>query len=714
MVTAQEEIGKSLEVQGTPVTIVDQLRTLDVNVTAMVSANVTIAGPLTPAGNVAIAIEQSIQLNVLVVNTAIAVTQSGTWNIAVVTTVTGITNTVNVSVTNVITVTGSVTVSGSVTIESGTVSITGPVTVTGAVTVTGSVSITNPTIAVTQSGTWNIATVTTVSAISSTVNVQVQNTTIGVTQSGTWNIATLTTITDTVGVNITNSITLSIQSGQSGGVDVDIASQSVGNISVNIAASAITLNVAIQSSAVTLNVAIQSSAVTLNVAIQSSAVTLNVAIQSSAVTLNVAIQSSAVTLNVAIQSSAVTLNVNITASSVALDISFQNRYSNMLTNSGFETGALTPWSDWVEGNVTVQSTTKYGGSYACQLNPPAGTARRVGQTNLTPCKPGEVLEFTAAVKADANITSSYLYFQWRTVEGTYKFGTSDSDYGGNYDWTRKTFRAVVPDGMAQFDVCFRAVSSAGAAGYAYLDSTYISRVVDPGIDTSLNLKISIAASTVTLNVAIQSSAVTLNVAIQSSAVTLNVAIQSSAVTLNVNVTNSTINVSGTVSISGTVNITGTVNISGTVTVTGTVNISGVAQMDIEAQSVGVSIQGEWQSEQGNLKTRAAAWATLASGGTGNDDYTVPAGKRLFVYGATFATRSQSTGADNPQEVHWYLSAGGVTIAWGVIGEGQQTCPLVFSAPVRCDATSVLRLSLTNIGASTGYVMGSWWGYEKTV
>jgi cytoskeletal protein CcmA (bactofilin family) len=266
----------------------------------------------------------------------------------------------------------------------------------------------------------------------------------------------------------------------------------------------------------------------------------------------------------------------------------------------------------------------------------------------------------------------------------------------------------------------------------------------------------VTASEIMMPVDIQAQYITLDINIAASAVTLDINITASEVTLNVNITNTTINVAGTVSISGTVTVTGsvtvsgtvsisgtvtvsgtvaisgtvavsgTVNISGTVTITGTVNISGtvtitgsvsitgVASITITAQTVGVSIQGEWQSEQGNLKTRAAAWATLASGGTGNDDYTVPAGKRLFVYGATFATRSQSTGADNPQEVHWYLSAGGVTIAWGVIGEGQQTCPLVFSAPVRCDAANVLRLSLTNIGASTGYVMGSWWGYEKTV
>jgi hypothetical protein len=69
-------------------------------------------------------------------------------------------------------------------------------------------------------------------------------------------------------------------------VNVNIAAQAVGNLNVNIAASAVTLNVAIQSSAVTLNVAIQSSAVTLNVAIQS-AVQLNINIAAQAVDVNV-------------------------------------------------------------------------------------------------------------------------------------------------------------------------------------------------------------------------------------------------------------------------------------------------------------------------------------------------------------------------------------------------------------------------------------------
>jgi hypothetical protein len=216
--------------------------------------------------------------------------------------------------------------------------------------------------------------------------------------------------------------------------------------------------------------------------------------------------------------------------------------------------------------------------------------------------------------------------------------------------------------------------------------------------SAVTLNVNITASAVTLNVAIQSSAVTLNVNITASAVTLNVAIQSSAVTLNVNISSSSV----------TLNVTVT---NATLNVTGSVTISGTANITITGQSVGVSIQGEWQVEQGNLKTYAGG-GSLASGAQGYISYTVPAGKILYIYGATFCTRSYATGGDNPQEMSCELDLNATTIMVAIVGEAQQTVPLVFSTPFKAAAGIVVRMYSTNIGAASGTYLNSWWGYEK--
>lgn len=230
----------------------------------------------------------------LTVDGTVAATQSGTWNVATVTTLTGITNVVQVGDNS-----GSITVddgAGSLTVD-GTVAISGTVTVdselttadldTGAGTDTravvglalaasggallvgsanpmpisdnsGSITV-DGTLAATQSGTWNVATVTAVTSITNAVavtdnsgsltvdgTVAFSNTTIAVTnagtflvqaaQSGTWNVGTVASITAAVAVTdnsgsltvdgtvafsnttiaVTNAGTFAVQAAQSG------------------------------------------------------------------------------------------------------------------------------------------------------------------------------------------------------------------------------------------------------------------------------------------------------------------------------------------------------------------------------------------------------------------------------------------------------------------------------------------------------------------
>jgi len=208
----------------------------------------------------------------------------------------------------------------------------------------------------------------------------------------------------------------------------------------------------------------------------------------------------------------------------------------------------------------------------------------------------------------------------------------------------------------------------------------------------MTLDINIAASAVTLNVAIQSSAVTLNVAIQSSAVTLNVNISSSSVTLNVTVTNATLNVTGSVTISGTANV------------------------QITAQTVGVSVQGEWQVEQGNLNVNSAE-STPAAGSTSSVSQTVPAGKVLYVYGCSFAVVSHTAGADNPQECYCYAglgAAGATRVAYAAVNEGTQSATIIFNTPIKVTAGQTFGAYMKNVGSVSTDIGVSFWGYEKSV
>jgi hypothetical protein len=232
----------------------------------------------------------------------------------------------------------------------------------------------------------------------------------------------------------------------------------------------------------------------------------------------------------------------------------------------------------------------------------------------------------------------------------------------------------------------------------------------------------VTASDIMMPVDIQAQYIDLDVNIASSEVTLNIAIQSSAVTLNVLITNSsiavtgtvsiagTVAISGTVSISGTVTITGTVNISGTVTITGAVSITGVASITITAQTVGVSIQGEWQIQQGNLKTLNGG-ASAGSGATATPtSWTVTAGKTFYIYGIMCATVSYSTGLDDPQEANFDFDVNGVSVCWPIVGAAQQTVSINFSTPIKATSGQLVRLRATNQGYATGMFIGSIWGY----
>jgi len=116
-----------------------------------------------------------------------------------------------------------------------------------------------------------------------------------------------------------------------------------------------------------------------------------------------------------------------------------------------------------------------------------------------------------------------------------------------------------------------------------------------------------------VNVNLSAQTVTMEVKIVASDVTLNVAIQSSAVTLDVNITGSSVTLD--------VNVVGTANVNITDAI---VNISSVKLMDT-----------------GTVLIKSG----YVSGGTSTTIYTVPAGKRAYVYYACLLATSISTAGE---------------------------------------------------------------------
>ncbi|MHA1742160.1 MAG: LamG domain-containing protein, partial [Candidatus Thorarchaeota archaeon] len=630
--------------------------TLDVNVTNA-SLTVNIGAPLTDTGYLASSIVESVQLDVNIAASAV---------------------TLNVAITS-----SSVTLDVNVTNASLTVNIGGPLTTSGYVAseIVKSVQLDV-----------NIA------ASAVTLNVAIKSSDV------------------TLNVNVTNaSLTVNIGGPLSTSGYVQTSIMESVQLDVNIAASAVTLNVAIKSSDVTLNVNVTNASLTVNIGgpvdahgyVQThimDSVQLDVNIAASAVTLNVAIQSSAVTLDVNIASSAVTLDINVTnpvlqvgQAKSALRFNGEGDYVD-ISDSGaewdFQTFTVAVW---------VRTRAKSGGiigeGYKWRLTVTTGGKVKFWIRGLvdTTDTSDELISNTAINDGRLHLVVA-LYNVSTKVMQIYIDGVLDAEKttsveiyadGGNtqaigtYYVGSSAFVNAVISNVLIYD---RALSATEISDlYSYPQSPPTNGLVawynfDEGSGTTLHdkspygnhgtihgatwvseagevpalvnvnlsaqtvtLEVKIVASDVTLNVAIQSSdvtldvniasqAVTLDVNIASSDVTLNVAIQSSAVTLDVNIASSsaTLNVQITGStVTLDVNVVGTANVNITDAI---VNISALKLMDEGT----LLVKSSWCSEGGTT--------TL---------YTVPTGKKAYIYLAHLTVKSTSTTTEGNGTLYVY-------------------------------------------------------------
>ena len=149
-------------------------------------------------------------------------------------------------------------------------------------------------------------------------------------------------------------------------------------------------------------------------------------------------------------------------------------------------------------------------------------------------------------------------------------------------------------------------------------------------------------------------------------------------------------------------------------VTMNVNITASAvtiNMDIKAQSVAIKSQGEWSPQAGQQKYFRVSGSSVAVGGSAAADYTVTAGKTLFIthfggsmYGTAAADR------DKDQVCYMNIMNNTTAIILAELG-GHGGGGMVLPTPVKIPAGEVFRYQIWNFSNHVCEVYLTAGGYE---
>lgn len=211
----------------------------------------------------------------------------------------------------------------------------------------------------------------------------------------------------------------------------------------------------------------------------------------------------------------------------------------------------------------------------------------------------------------------------------------------------------------------------------------------------ITLEVDITAQTVgAISIDITAQSVgNIDINLAASAITLDINLESSDITLNVNLRSQTANIDIDIKATSIGNLT----------------------IDIEAQSVGVYLQPDWEVKQGNQKqitgTSAVANSHLTLYVTAA--YTVPANKEFYLYGISGCGRAnaQANGDVNQMcfaraiktvdsgETYQYLG-----------GNGGFTFPL--AVPIKYEAGALIELEFQHIANHDMVYAGTIFGFER--
>jgi len=137
------------------------------------------------------------------------------------------------------------------------------------------------------------------------------------------------------------------------------------------------------------------------------------------------------------------------------------------------------------------------------------------------------------------------------------------------------------------------------------------------------------------------------------------------------------------------------------------------KMQIDAQTVGVKIEAEWNIYKGNQKTIRGGVSALGSGSSSTIiDYTVPSGKAFYIVAQIFIAHPDSVGGSVQPGLYLTTIAGVSTYNIYVTPESP-THSLAKAAPFKATEGDSVRVRVTNFGAASGTFIATIHGYEVT-
>ena len=138
-----------------------------------------------------------------------------------------------------------------------------------------------------------------------------------------------------------------------------------------------------------------------------------------------------------------------------------------------------------------------------------------------------------------------------------------------------------------------------------------------------------------------------------------------------------------------------------------VSVTGTANISINAQTVGVSVQGEWQVEEGHWKAIYGSYdATADSTWRQLFTYTVPTGKTFYIYGVSGALYAYA--ASTKWGCNFRLIIAGTV--YNYLG-GQYGATTVLGAPFKAAASQNIGMDGIHFSDTDGHLRGAIWGYE---
>jgi len=357
---------------------------------------------------------------------------------------------------------------------------------------------------------------------------------------------------DLAAVSFTGTLKVDIAAQSVGNIAVDIAAQSVGNVAVDIAAQSmenITVDIAAQSIGnIAVDIAAQSvENITVDIAAQSiENISIKIADVESGVVLDVraeqvgtwSVQAEQVgTWQVDANITNASLNVIVESGQIAITFQESQYPDNLVSNPGFEEGE----EEWtLESGWSIDNAEFYAGT-ASAKGVQGASESFIYSSNVIKVTPGQLFTVIAVLKG-SGLTGNGLRLALRCLDPVnqeflrYIYGDPHtSDIEGEWTVVRHVF--TIPDDVGYIQV---AISIDAGDGTGWVDNVYAARgqihqIGQTIIGQTGDINVAIVQSDVTINISVTSSTIALPIDVQATTIALPVDIQAQTINLKIDI-----------------------------------------------------------------------------------------------------------------------------------------------------------------------------------